>query len=324
MSPTGSFLSNILNDIQSFPPENDSVQGDVIECEVAPKELPDGHLLHGYRIIRSLGAGGFGVTYLAEERVLERRVVLKENFPDTLCHRQGKTLDVVLHSPEGRDTFDWAHNNFLREARLLASLDHPYIAKVYTFFHAHQTSYYVTEFIDGKSLADVANDYTRHGQTIPQDALIGMMVRVLDALDHLHRREVLHRDIKPDNILITCQGLPRLIDFGAAREEYGDAESGVVESLGFSPPEQGSTDGNMGPWTDLYAFGATIFYILTGECLPDAKIRMTYDTVDFLSSRDALKNVYDMRLLNSIDKSIMLPVEQRFRSAAEWIEVLNI
>lgn len=322
MPPPGHFLSDILTDIRSTTPENTAEQDDT-ECEVAPKELPVDHHLHGYRIIRTLGAGGFGVTYLAEERVLERRVVLKENFPDTLCYREGKSLDVVLRAPEGQATFDWAHNNFLREARLLASLNHPYIAKVYTFFHAHRTSYYVTEFIDGKSLADAANEYTRLNQYIPQGAFIAMMVRVLDALDHLHRREVLHRDIKPDNILITNQGLPKLIDFGAAREEYGDTESGVVESLGFSPPEQATTDGNMGPWTDLYAFGATLFYALTGECLPDAKIRMTYDTADLLSGRDALKNAYDIRLLNSIDKSISLPIERRYRSAAEWIADLG-
>ncbi len=322
MPSSGDSSSDILADIRCAPPDDGGGQEDA-ECEVAPKELPDGHLLHGYRIIRTLGAGGFGVTYLAEERVLERRVVLKENFPDTLCYRESKSLDVVLRDSEGQGTFDWAHNNFLREARLLASLNHPYIAKVYTFFHAHRTSYYVTEFIDGKSLADAANEYTRLNQYIPQGAFVAMMVRVLDALDYLHRREVLHRDIKPDNILITNQGFPKLIDFGAAREEYGDAEAGVVESLGFSPPEQGTTDGDMGPWTDLYAFGATLFYTLTGECLPDAKIRMTYDTADPLSERDALKNAYDIRLLNSIDKAIRLSIDQRYRSAAEWIADLG-
>ncbi len=322
MSSPGDASSDIPADVRRTPPGNDAGQEDA-ECEVAPKELPDGHILHGYRIIRTLGAGGFGVTYLAEELVLERRVVLKENFPDTLCYRESKSLDVVLRASEGQGTFDWAHNNFLREARLLASLNHPYIAKVYTFFHAHRTAYYVTEFIDGKSLADATNGYIRLNQYIPQGAFVAMMVRVLDALDHLHRREVLHRDVKPDNILITNQGFPKLIDFGAAREEYGDADAGVVESLGFSPPEQSTADGNMGPWTDLYAFGATLFYTLTGECLPGAKIRMSHDTVTPLSGRDALKNAYDIRLLNSIDKSIRLAIDQRYHSAAEWIADLG-
>ena len=315
MTPTDNFLSSILDDVHYTP----SAEGADAECDVAPKELPDGHVLHGYRVLRTLGAGGFGVTYLAEEKALGRRVVLKENFPDTLCHRQSGTLDVVLIAPEGQETFDWAHNNFLREARLLASLHHPTIAKVYSFFNAHRTAYYVTEFIEGKSLADVANDYRNHNRDIPQDALVGTMVRVLDALDYLHKREVLHRDIKPDNILINKRGLPTLIDFGAAREEYGDSDPGVVESLGFSPPEQGKEGGNMGAWTDLYAFGATLYYILTATCLPDGRQRELYDMADPLVSNERLCSIYDERLLKSIDKATRPLIEERYQNAGEWI-----
>ncbi len=319
MTPPNNFLSNILNDMHSQSPADDVD----VECEVAPTELPDGHVLHGYRVIRMLGAGGFGVTYLAEEQTLERKVVLKENFPATLCHRQSGTLDVVLIASEGQETFDWAHNNFLREARLLASLSHPNIAKVYSFFDAHRTSYYVTEFIEGKSLADVANDYRSHKRDIPQEALVGTMVRILDALDYLHKRDVLHRDIKPDNILINMKGLPVLIDFGAAREEYGDADPGVVESLGFSPPEQGKDGGNMGAWTDLYAFGATLYYILTSTCLPDARSRETYDMADPLADDERLRSIYDERLLKSIDKAAHPAIEKRYQDAGEWIADLR-
>ncbi len=320
MMPDDHFFSGILGDVHYAPGDAGEQE---VECDVAPKELPDGHVLHGYRILRTLGAGGFGVTYLAEEEALGRRVVLKENFPDSLCHRQSGTLNVVLLSPEGQETFNWALNNFFREARLLASLNHQGIAKVYSFFHAHQTSYYVTEFIEGKSLADAANDYRAHNSNIPQEALIGTIVRVLDALDYLHRREVLHRDIKPDNILINKKGLPILIDFGAAREEYGDADPGVVESIGFSPPEQGREGGNMGAWTDLYAFGATLYYVLSGTCLPDARQRELYDMADALAEHAELKKVYDPQLLRSIDKSIRPAIGERYRSAAEWIADLR-
>ena len=319
MTPPDNFLSNILDDMHCTLPTD----GADVECDVAPKELPDGHVLHGYRVLRTLGAGGFGVTYLAEEQTLERRVVLKENFPDALCHRQSGTLDVVLIAPEGQETFDWAHNNFLREARLLASLRHPNIAKVYSFFNAHRTAYYVTEFIEGKSLADVANDYRNHNRDISQEAMVGMMVRMLDALDYLHKREVLHRDIKPDNILINMKGLPVLIDFGAAREEYGDADPGVVESLGFSPPEQGKDGGNMGAWTDLYAFGATLYYIMTCTCLPDGRQRELYDMADPLATNERLRAVYDERLLKSIDKAARPAIEERYHNAGEWIADLR-
>lgn len=321
MSATDDFLADILDNVHFTPP----APGVDIECDIAPKELPNGHMLHGYRILRTLGAGGFGITYLAEERLLERWVVLKENFPDSLCHRETGTLNVVLSSPErGEETFIWAHNNFLREARLLAALDHPNIAKVFSFFTAHNTSYYVTEFIEGKSLADVAADYASRQMPIPQEALLGVMVRVLDALDHLHRRQLLHRDIKPDNILINKRGLPILIDFGAAREEYGDSDSSVVESMGFSPAEQSTPDGNMGPWTDLYAFGASLYYILTGSCLPGSRQRELFDTADTLADLPDLTKVYSPKLLHSIDRSIRPAIEQRYQSAAEWIADLDI
>ena len=321
MPSTDDFLADILDNIHYTPPP---AGADEYECDIAPKELPNGHMLHGYRILRTLGAGGFGVTYLAEEKSLERRVVLKENFPDSLCHRESGTLNVVLSVPErGAETFQWAHNNFMREARLLAALDHPYIAKVYSFFEAHKTSYYVTEFIEGKSFADVAADYAHKQFPLSQDALLGVMVRVLDALDHLHERELLHRDIKPDNILINRKGLPILIDFGAAREEYGDSDSSVVESQGFSPIEQSKPDGNMGPWTDLYAFGATLYYVLTGSCLPESRQRELYDTADKLAELPELAKLYDARLLKSIDRSIQPAIEDRYRSAAEWIADLR-
>lgn len=322
MAPSDGFFSGILDDIHYTPPPAGSAE---IECDIAPKELPNGHTLRGYRILRTLGAGGFGVTYLAEEKALERRVVLKENFPDSLCHRESGTLNVVLSAPEnGTETFSWAHNNFMREARLLASLDHPSIAKVYSFFEAHKTSYYVTEFIEGKSFADVAADYAQRRFPLSQEALLGVMIRVLDALDHLHNRQLLHRDIKPDNILINKKGLPILIDFGAAREEYGDSDSSVVESQGFSPIEQSTPDGNMGPWTDLYAFGATLYYVLTGTCLPDSRQRDLYDMADKLAEQEQLLKLYDKRLLLSIDRSIRPAIADRYQNAAEWIADLNL
>lgn len=321
MPDSDDFLSDILSNVHYTPPPTGMED---YECDIAPKELPIGHVLHGYRIIRTLGAGGFGITYLAEEKALERSVVLKENFPDSLCHRQSGTLDVVLSVPEnGKESFMWAHNNFMREARLLAALDHPYIAKVYSFFEAHQTSYYVTEYIEGKSLADVAADYANKNFLLSQDMLLGVIIRVLDALHHLHERDLLHRDIKPDNILINMQGFPILIDFGAAREEYGDSDPSVVESQGFSPIEQSTPDGDMGPWTDLYAFGATLYYVLTGTCLPDSRMRQLHDTVDVLASKEELLKRYDKRLLQSIDRSIRPTIEDRYQSAADWIADLR-
>ena len=330
--PVGHFMENILAAAreenitlsQIASTDNSAIPAeDVPPCPIAPKELPNGTLLHGYRVQRCIGGGGFGVTYLAQESLLNRTVVIKENFPDSLCYREEGTLDVCMHNPEtGQEGFDWALSNFLREVRLLATLDHSCIAKVYAYFEEHRTAYYVVEYINGISLAKLASQHAASGIPISQSSLFGLMIRLLDALDYLHSRKLLHRDIKPDNILITRAGLPVIIDFGAAREAYGDLGSNIVETPGFSPPEQSSIDGNMGPWTDIYALGATLYYTLTGECLPPSRQREIYDTADPLSTNQALLAIYGQPLLASIDRAIAPKAANRYQSAADWIHDL--
>lgn len=330
--PVGSFMENILAAARneeatlpstlSTPPQPDTAEA-AENCPIAPRELPDGTHLHGYRVLRTIGSGGFGVTYLAQEAKLNRTVVIKESFPDSLCYRHAETLDVCLNDPEnGLSGAEWARHNFLREVRLLATLDHPCIAKVYSYFEEHQTAYYVIEYINGISLANLATQYAQRGTGIPQSALFGLMVRLLDAFDYLHNLNVLHRDIKPDNILINRSGLPVIIDFGAARESYGDLSNSIVETPGFSPSEQSRPDGHMGPWTDLYAFGATLYYILTGTCLPSCQQRELYDTADPLASNETLCKHYNKALLTSIDRAIDPISARRYQNVAEWMQDL--
>lgn len=330
--PAGDFMEGILAAARQDPVLLDSTpvpaldtpdESGVIDCPIAPKELPDGTMLHGYRVQRTIGSGGFGVTYLAQESLLNRRVVVKESFPDSLCYREEGTLDVCLHDPEtGKEGFEWALSNFLREVRLLATLDHPCIAKVYSYFEEHRTAYYVVEFINGISLDKLAAQHARLNQPIPQSSLFGLIVRLLDALDYLHSHKLLHRDIKPDNILITRAGLPVIIDFGAAREAHGDLGTSIVETPGFSPTEQSAPNGNMGPWTDIYAFGATLYYILTGTCLPACRQRDIYDTAEPLATNPALTALYNPALLATIDRAIMPAPAQRYQSVAEWMQDL--
>lgn len=290
----------------------------------APKELPPNYIMKNYRLIKPLGEGGFGVTYLAEDVLLNRLVVLKESFPHTLCERQAGTLDVVPQMGAQAEECENAMINFLREVRLLAKLDHPNIVKIYTFFERHKTAYYVTEYIDGMCLADVVSDYRKHLGYLPQDDLYSLMVRVLDALDYLHSRDILHLDIKPDNILVTRDGRPIIIDMGAARERHADACNGVVESVGFSPPEQCASQlSDLGPWTDLYGFAATLYYLLTKTAPPAGAQRSLYDTLDPLASIPKLTAIYHPQLLASIDKALSPNIEHRYKNVSEWMEDLR-
>ncbi len=314
---------NLMDDILATIPAPRSGLADIdLACPIAPRELPPGTLLHGYRLERKLGAGGFGITYLAMDEMLQRRVVIKEHFPGSLCQREAGTLRVIPIDDEQKDTCDWALGNFLREARLLAGVDHPGIANVYSYFEAHGTAYYATEYVDGRSLGDVVQDYAAHGFGFSEPEIYSLMVRVLDALDYLHRRKLLHRDIKPDNILINRAGHPVLIDFGAAREEYGDTHVQVVESPGFSPAEQGGNSGEMGEWTDIYAFGATLYYTITGDLLPSCRQRELFDSVVPLAQNARYKPHYHRDILSSIDHAIRPRAHQRYQSVEEWMRDL--
>ena len=289
----------------------------------APKDLPSDYIINGYRLLHSIGEGGFGVTYLAADELLHRRVVIKEHFPHSLCQRRATTFDVTYHNHVSEQEYHWAMGNFLREVRLLASLDHPHIVKIYTFFEAHNTAYYVTEHIDGPSLADVAVEYRKHLGHIPQQPLYSLMVRMLDALDYLHSRNILHLDIKPDNILVTRDGRPVLIDMGAAIDLSEEMPSTFVETPGYSPPEQCTPGSKLTPATDLYSFAATLYYLITGNAVLPSRQRELIDTLAPLSSMPNLTTKYHPQLLAGIDKALSPAIKDRYASAAEWLYDLS-
>ncbi len=288
-------------------------------CPIAPRELPPGTRLQGYRLLRVLGQGGFGVTYLAEDEARGHRVVVKENFPEYLCHRESGSLHVQLADEERRPAYEAACRSFLRECRLLADIAHPHIVRAHHSFEAYNTAYHVTEYIDGISLGDWAQDRALRGRRPTQDELISTLMPLLDALSYLHQRELLHRDIKPDNILMEPSGKPVLIDFGAAHELRSTRPAHVVKSPGFSPTEQCTEGGNMGPWTDLYALGATFHHLITGTLLPPSHKREAADNTLPLAERKELHTHYHPQLLATIDHATRPHPADRYQRAEEWL-----
>ena len=224
--------------------------------------LPAGYLLSGrYSIQRSLGQGGFGITYLAYDTKLEIEVCVKELFV------KGSTVRMDGERLASQDlevgVFDGWRRRFLSEARSLARYDHANIVRVMDLFEGNGTAYMVMEYVRGMSLKQ---RLSAGGSMAEVDAL-AIMGSLLDAVELVHASGQLHRDIKPDNVLLTDSGRVVLIDFGAARDfsEGGSDTHSVQLTPGYAPPEQYSTRARRGPFTDVYALGATMYFLLTGE-----------------------------------------------------------
>jgi formylglycine-generating enzyme required for sulfatase activity/predicted Ser/Thr protein kinase len=287
--------------------------------------LPSGTHLHEFVIERVLGSGGFGITYLAKDTALGRQVVIKENLPVQFCFRDPSSLTVApRHSQsDDVDNFQWSLENFSKEAAMLASLHHPCIVQVLRSFQACGTAYFVMPYVEGITLEDLLQSRHQGGQSFTEQELQGLLERVLAALDHLHQRGIYHRDIKPGNILITNDGVPVLIDFGSARQRLSERSMTVVESAGYTPFEQLQTRGRIGPWSDLYALGATLAKVITGEAPPKAADRAFDDPCRPLQDRADLVGKFSVGFLEGIDRSLKLQIEDRWQNAGEWQAVLR-
>ncbi|MEO9223574.1 MAG: serine/threonine-protein kinase [Acidimicrobiales bacterium] len=226
----------------------------------APAELPPGTMLHEdrYRVVGVLGRGGFGITYVAQDTRLHRRVAIKELFPESVV-RHGV---MALAAPELRNAFREAKTRFLREARVLARFSHPGIVRAYEVFEEHNTAYLVMELIEGQTLTQLLRDRN----PLPEAEVLSIAGKVAAALDEVHAAGVLHRDINPSNIVVTEAGRVVLIDFGIARR-FDSATTGPLTRMvtpGYAPPEQYSQERGLGPPADVYALAATVYRSLTG------------------------------------------------------------
>jgi len=282
--------------------------------------LPDGTELVGdYRIRRVLGAGGFGITYLADEPALARLVTIKEYFPADFAARSASTM-ASPRSQGCAEDYRWGLERFVEEARTLARFIHPNIVRVHRHFLANNTAYMVLEYEDGSSFKAWLKALKRAPRQPELDRILGPL---LDALEMVHAGDYLHRDIAPDNILIRKDGSPVLIDFGSARGEIA-SHSRTVSALvkpGYSPYEQYATNSRQqGPWTDIYALGATLYHAISGKRPPDAPSRMGTD--EYVPAREAALSSYRPSFLAAIDKALRLEVGERPQSVAEWRRML--
>lgn len=239
------------------------------------RALEPGKLVHGYyRIEKTLGEGGFGVTYLVTDTRDGRKYAMKEFFPDKMAFRDPKS-DIVLPKKEYTDSFNRFRQQFLDEARLIYKYrDHPGIIDVHKLFSGNNTAYYVMGYLDG---GDLKSKIKSNGGTLPWNFLRPVLEQIVSALALIHRDGVTHCDISPDNIFVLNNGSAKLIDFGAAKSSLGSQNNEVFLKRGFAPPEQTRANGNIGPWSDIYALAVTIYYAYTGKMPPTSVDRQIDD-----------------------------------------------
>ncbi len=248
----------------------------------APSALPVGARLGEFELLQVLGVGGFGIVYLAFDHALEREVAVKEYMPASLAGRT-ETMHVSLRSQSDAETFALGLKSFVNEARLLARFDHPSLLKVHRFWEGNGTAYMAMPVMRGRTVKDVRADMRQP----PDEAwLRAILDPLLGAIEKLHSEGVYHRDIAPDNIQIEPDGHPVLLDFGAARRVISDKSQALTAILkpAYAPIEQYAEVGSVrqGPWTDLYALGATLHYLLLGRPPPPATARAVHDDMSAL------------------------------------------
>jgi hypothetical protein len=286
-----------------------------------PLALEPGEILAGrYLVGRPLGQGGFGITYLALDLTLQIKVAVKEYLPAGLVSRDtARGSSLVLLSSRQEGDFETNKQKFLDEARILAQLaDTPNIVKVQNFFLENNTAYFTMEYVDGMSLKDVV---ASAGGRLPFDRAAALLAPVAGALERVHARGLLHRDISPDNVCVTAAGEPKLLDFGAARFALGEEQSlSVILKHGFAPEEQYRTHGRQGPWTDLYALAATFYWCLTGERPPDAIDRLHQDR---LVPPSALGVALPPAAEAALVRALAVRAEHRFASMAQFVAALR-
>lgn len=281
---------------------------------------PETILAGRYVIGKSLGSGGFGITYIAWDIEMERKVAIKEYLPHDFATRfQGQTV-VSVYGGEATEQFDAGLHSFVEEAKVLAKFHFANgIVHIYDSFIENSTAYIIMEYIDGVQLKNIA---IKEGK-IPYDQAVRYIIPVLRELEKVHAKGIIHRDIAPDNIMIDKDGKVKLIDFGAAKHAttFHSKSMSVVLKPGYSPEEQYRSRGNQGPWTDVYAISATLYRLITGVVPIDAQERKNSENILKKPSElgvDIPENI-EIAIMNGMN----IYAENRYQGAKEFADVLE-
>ena len=293
----------------------DSPAAQASTAPLPPDALEIGSRLFEFEITGLIGVGGFGLVYRAFDHALQREVALKEYLPAALAVRRDDAV-VSLRSVQHDASFQCGLRSFINEARLLAQFDHPTLIKVHRVWEANGTAYMVMPLCAGQTLKA-----TRSEMTQPPDEywIRNLLDPLLDALEVIHRAGCLHRDIAPDNIMLPAPGRPVLLDFGAARRVIAEMTQALTVILkpGYAPIEQYAElpGTRQGTWTDLYALGAVVYYLITGRAPPPSVSRVIEDSCPALATVAAGR--YSQALLRGIDRCLAVRSTDRPQSVAE-------
>lgn len=278
------------------------------------RALVRGHTFDRYCIERKIADGGFGITYLGRQHPFDRTVAIKEYLPHDLAVRGRDGASV-----EPRSAYDVAEFNaglaaFRNEGRTLVTFEHPNIVTVHDFREANGTAYLIMQYVPGQSLKDLVAETGPLGEPTVRRILDPL----LDGLERIHAEGFLHRDVKPENIIVRSDGTPVLVDFGSACgiRRKAKRKAAVALTPGYAPWEQYTADGPQGPWTDVYALGATLYFAITGLVPAEAPHRTRLDA--YLPASRIVKGPYSPSLLAAIDAALANDPADRPQSIAEF------
>jgi len=288
-----------------------------------PSPLPPDTLIGGYRVIRKVAAGGFGVVYLAVDAA-GQQVAIKEYLPASLATREPTALSPQV-PPEKLSLYRLGLKSFFEEGRSLAQISHPSVVSVMNFFRENDTVYMVMNYLEGASLQEfiiIARDL-KQAKVFRESTIRSLIDEVLRGLRIVHQHKMLHLDIKPANIFITDDNKAVLIDFGAAREVLSK-EGNFIRPMytpGFAAPEMYRRDGSMGPWTDIYAIGACMYACMQGYPPNEAPQRIPNDRMAVVLKR--LQGVYSDNLIEIVQWCMALDPLARPQSVFALQKELN-